>query len=197
MEVNTEVTPEPAKVEASAAPVVTIEELQAELAREKASKQRVLDESNSYKTKLQAHRTATEAATKTALEESGNFKEIASTYAGEISDLRLELKDERRMALTRSINFEVLKHAGDVYDIQDIINNINITSDMVNAETKEVHGIAGEMDRLRKIKPNLFKANVPGMNTRPPGYEKTPEVDEFDKLSGNEKLNAIAGSMFG
>lgn len=135
-----------------------LSKMQEQIANLEASKQRILDESQTWKNKFQEIKGKNDEEEKQRLLKEGKHEELLEKYKNEAHKWKSDFSELRKSVVDRTIDNEILKSASDAYDIKDLRNNFS--PDVIKiGEDLNVSGIKDEIERLRKDKPYLFKAS--------------------------------------
>lgn len=163
-----------ANAESNVSENVDVQALQAEVEALRQSKDRILAESKEWKSKFQSTRTEIENQERVSMEKKGDLEGLLAKANEKIGVLENSLNEREENLLTKSIHFEVARHAPDANDVNDVINNLKVNKNDIDLENFSVKGISEKIDDIRKGKPYLFKQNTAKMQTKMPSFkEKT------------------------
>ncbi len=182
------------KPEGDEVTTVSVEDFNAlkdQFAQLQSTNERLLTESKKHKSTAKKLMDEQDERERSELEAKGEIEELLKRERDKRLEVETKYKTAQKKNLLKSIQIEVSRHAGDAYDVRDVLNSLDLTEDMVDVETGEVKGVASMVDDLRKNKAYLFKSGAPGMNQKVPKYEDK-EVDPYDELSKGQKFNQLA-----
>ena len=176
-----------------------VNELQDQIALISNNKERILEESKGYKSKYQDLRGKIESKEKEDLESKEKWKELLEREREEKVELKANMNKFKRNSIEKHLRFEVAKLATDANPeyMEDIVNNLSLTPDLINEETGEVSGISQMLDGVRKSKPLFFTNNVPGMNQTVPQYveQKGETKEELLARDPGSALNGVIAAL--
>jgi len=164
------------------------------------SKDRLLNESKSWKSKYQSVVGKMEEKENQAMTERNDFKGLYEKSQGQIMDLQERAKAEQKKRLETALMYEVARHGRDAEDTEILLAAVKTKKKDVlgyDSDSDAWHGVDTAIDDLRKTNPGLFKSNLPGTpDGRPKAavpVEKT--VDELISEDPNAVLNDALKSL--
>jgi HPt (histidine-containing phosphotransfer) domain-containing protein len=164
---------------------------QAELEKLKATNNRLLAESQEWKARFKDEMAAKERATKEQLEKDGNLKGLAEQLQKENQKLKEELGSTRSKVLKANIRSKVARFAGEVHDLEDVLNQPqfkDVLQTGIDQENLELNDDAAKnyVSEVLKAKPWLRKAPGPmNVNTNKPA-SSTSSGASFSEMSLEE-----------
>lgn len=171
---------------------VDVAKLMERVERLEASKNRVEEESKSWKSKFQGLAKTVEDEKRVKLEETENWKELLEIEKNRRSDYEVQLRDTKKAVLQKELNFKVASLAKDAYDVGDVINSLPKDMIEINEEDLSINGISEAINSVRESKPHLFqRENKSGMTSSRPSGD-VPKDKSFE-----EQLLDDPNSMLG
>lgn len=172
---QTEVTAQPSESKATTEP--TLEEKLAQLEK---TNQRLLAESKDYKAKFQSIKDEVDKKEKENLTVKEDWKKLLEKERAERETERNNFKTFKHHNLNKLLEYEILKHAPDVQDVNLVKQAL--PTDMINAfeEDYEIKfsGIKEGLEKVKKEKTFLFKpTTIPQMTSAKPGSQKLPSAN--------------------
>lgn len=159
-----------------------------------ASKERVLKESNDYKTRAKAAEEKLSEAEKAKLEQDGKLSELLNREREEKEKLLEELTQNKSVVLKEKLRAEVAKHAKDAHNVDRLLEVRDHRSLLkIDDATLSVEGVEDFVKKVRETDPYLFrkKSMDPGDNTPPGPGDTTTKTDDEKYL---EELRAASTS---
>ena len=184
--------------------IMTIEELQKELEAEKskakaleASKQRLEEESKTFKTRAQEAEAKISEAEKAKLEESGELEKLLQKEREEKAALSRTLESRTKSVLSEKLRAEVARHATDAHDV-DMILKVGEHKDLlsINEEDLSVTGAEEFVSKARETHTYLFKKKkIDGHDDEDPEPSKKAIEEkyyaELDACTNRNQLDAV------
>ena len=168
-------------------------DLMAEIEKLKSTNERLLAESNKYKTRkseVEDIKQQLEDYKKKELESGGNWEEMLELERQKRAELQQELEMRDKKLMASNIYNAVSKHAKDAHSIDDLlekkayVNMLEIDEDSLSPTEESVKLF---VDSLKKDKTYLFKGHeVPSMSDTKPTVEK-PKPKSIKQLSQKER----------
>lgn len=152
-----------------------VDELRSQLARLEQTNQRLLKESQDHKARAQRVIEEKEQFEQERLKKEGDLEGYAKRIAEENAKLKNELTGIRSKVLKANIKTKVSKYAGEVHDLEDLLNQTqfkDILQRGINQEDLDIDEAAAKdyVNEVLKHKPWLRKpVNGMGVNTTKPG----------------------------
>lgn len=178
-----------------------IESLKAQIEQLESTKNRLLDESNKYKTRkseVEELRSQLDAYKKTELEKKGEWQKRLEMEREERLNLEQTLEAQKKRILQSNVFNEVANYAKDAYDINDLLaqkefaNMIEVDEETLEPVKETIHSF---VDSLKEKKKYLFKGHkVASMADSKPSIDK-PTPKTFNQMSDKEKAEALKASL--
>lgn len=180
----------------------SVESLREQLAAERASKARILKESQEWKAKAKGTASSTEERERERLEREKDYDGLLKAERNKAKALANENSQLRKSTLSSNIRATISKLAPDAVDLDDLLNqpkfshllkggidedNLTLDEDAAKAYVSEVF----------KAKPHLRKATTsPRVVTRTPGGRTfdTGEAGDLSKKSNADLVRLAMGS---
>lgn len=175
-----------------------IEKFNARMEKMEATNARLLEESQSYKTKYRGLRDNIEKEQTTKLEENENWKELLDVEKNKRSDLETQLRDSRKSILQKELGFKVASLAKDAHNVNDILGALPKDMLAIDEDNHVVNGVDEAVNYVRENKPYLFAKNTSSgmMSGRPDGAPpKDKTLDERINENPNAVLNEVLANM--
>jgi len=169
-----------------------LNQFQEQLELAKQSKDRMLEESKSWKSKFQEANAKLEEKETADLESKEEWKELLDKTKNEKFHLENDLKTARKRNLQQKINFEVARYAGNAHDVNDVISALD--ENLLSVENDDVLGIEEAVKKLKGEKSYLFDTKRPGTVTKRPG-DMLPEDKSWSQMTETEKDSLFKKSV--
>ena len=180
-------------------------DLLAEIEKLKSTNERLLAESNKFKTRkteLEEYKQKLEAYEQKKLEETGNWQEMLELERKKRSELEQSLKQRDNQILKSNVFNHVANYAKDAYDINDLLaqkdyaNMIEINEDSLEPTAESVQKF---VDTLKADKKYLFKGHkVASMADTKPTTNKpqTKRLESMTREEMKEYMKTNVSSLF-
>lgn len=168
----------------------TIEELEAELAKERErakalenSKARLEEESKKFKSRAQQLEEEKAQTEKAKLEEQGKLEEVLAAEREEKQKLKLKLESRTNNVLKEKFRVEVAKLAKDAHDVDAIVKFASEYGDTLqfDDESLSVSGVEDFVSKVREEKTFLFRKKALGDDENPPKGKKEDMLTEDER----------------
>ena len=178
-----------------------IEALRSQIEQLESTKQRLLAESNKYKTRkseVDELRDQLSSYKAKELEQKGEWQKRLEMEQEQRLLLQNELESQRKRVLKANIVSEVANYAKDAYDVNDLLAQRDYAS-MIEADEETLEpnreSIKNFVDSLREKKTYLFKGNkVASMADAKPTIEKT-KPKTFNQMNDTEKQEYMKNAL--
>lgn len=162
--------------------------LEDRLSQLEKTNQRLLNESKDYKTKYQSIKDEQDKKEKENLTQKENWKALLDKERQERDAERSQFQTFKKHNLSKLLEYEILKHAPDVQDVNLVKQALPV--DMITAfeEDNEIKfsGIKEGLEKIKKEKTFLFKAqNIPQMTSAKPGSQNAQSLNGTAKTLAN------------
>lgn len=149
-------------------PELTLEQLQAELEKERQSKERILAESKDYKKKFQDTRTKLDTVERSVIEQRGTIEEQLEYERGRNKELRGENESLRESTIRNKLVSEISKVAKDAHDVDMLLKVTAHKNKLkIDPDTLDVDGVEDFVSAARESHGYLFsKGSLPNMENR-------------------------------
>lgn len=168
--------------------------LVAEIEKLKSTNERLLAESNKYKTRkteLEEYKQKIDAYEQKKLEETGNWQEMLELERKKRSELEQSLKQRDNQILKSNVFNHVANYAKDAYDVNDLLaqrsyaDMIEINEDSLEPTSESVQKF---VDTLKADKKYLFKGHkVTSMADEKPSTSK-PQTKKIESMTKDELI---------
>ncbi len=122
----------------------------------KRSVEKHVDDNRLIKSKYADLRDNVEKENESKLTEKENWKELLDIEKTKRIDLESSNKQIKTQALRKELNFQVAKHAGDAFDVDDVISALPRDIISIDNDNLEVANVAEAVSLLKQKKPWLF-----------------------------------------
>lgn len=150
-------------------------DLQARLEQLEKTNQRLLDESNSWKSKARDYESKLDEDHRKKLEAEGKTKELVEAERKARLNAEDRLNQMTETVLSKDLRYEAIKHAKDAHDI-DMVLKVSEHKELLklDQDSLKVSGVKEFVDAVRNSHPYLFsKSKLPETEVNRPG---TPDV---------------------
>ena len=180
------------------------EELLAQIEQLKSTNERLLQESNKYKTRkdeLNTYKEQLEAYKQKELEQKGNYQEMLELERTKRMELQQALEAKDKHLMKSNIFNAVSNYAKDAHDVNDLLAQreysqmIEIDETTLEPNMESIHKF---VDSLKENKKYLFKGNkVASMADTKPSVERPNEksIAQMTNAEKQEYLKAQLGSL--
>lgn len=172
-------------------PEIKLEEVLARLQQLESTNNRLLDENKKFKTKYKETTSLYENAEREKLEKEGNFQALLESERKRVEKLEQESKEMKAKVLKSNVFLEVSKYAGDVHDLDDLLNQpkySHILTSAIDSESLSVDGakVKEYVNEVLKVKPWMKKINeTPTTITGKPSMTNVPEK-KIEEMTSKE-----------
>lgn len=166
-----------------------------------ASNKRLLEESKGYKEKYKSVANEVEEKEKKIALEKGDLQKLLEMERAKVQQVSSEAQKLRESVLKSTIRQTVAKHAVDVYDHDDLLNQpqfAHILKEAIDPEALSVDEtkVKEYVSEVLKAKPYMKKnSQMPGVVTKKPGSSANGSAKSLDEMSGKE-IEALIRSKF-
>lgn len=161
---------------------------------------RLLDESKSHKQKLSEQKAERERLEEESIKNSGDLAKMLEHEKKLREEAAKEAARLKGLTLDQRIRESVSRHAKDVHDIDDLLNQPKHRSILLAGIDKENLSVDEEavknfVNRVLEDKPWLKKhMEQPGVDTKKPNGSGAKSVQDYSKMSSSEILADIKKS---
>lgn len=178
-----------------------IESLKSQIEQLESTKQRLLAESNKYKTRkseVEELREQLESYKKKELETKGDWQKRLEMEQEQRLKLQNELEGQKKKILQSNVFNEVANYAKDAYDVNDLLAQrefaqmIEVDEETLEPVKESVHAF---VDSLKEKKKYLFKGNkVASMADSKPSIDK-PQPKSLKQMTAQERAEYLKQSL--
>jgi len=176
-------------------PTIDVEALAKRVEQLESSKNRLLEESKSWKEKYQGLKTNVEKENENKLTENEQWKELVEIERNKRFELESKVKDLTTMTMQKDLQYKVASLAKDAHNVEDVVTAVSRSGLLdIDKETGTIRGIEEAYNKIREEKPYYFDtAKKSGMSGGRPDdmIPKEKSLDEHIAENPNEVLASV------
>lgn len=170
------------------APKLTVEQLMAQVDALKKTNERIIAEHRKEKDAVKSYRELVEKAEKEKLEKEGDLSQKLEFYQKKVSELEETSKGLKQKTLKTNIYTTLMKHAGEVNDIDDLLNQPKYSHILKAGINEDELSLA---DDIAKEYVNAVLTDKPWLKKQTKQASAITNKPQFSETKANKTVNEM------